>query len=86
MRIMKSLLNNHNQNIIREQPQSTPKKLQLFKERKLSNEWFMSYRNSVVLHYNQMCQKNYTKEYKGIRETIFRKRYPNHEKSFNVPT
>ena len=86
MRIMKSLLNNHNQNIIREQPQSTPKKLQLFKERKLSNEWFMSYRKSVVLHYNQMCQKNYTKKYKGIRKTIFKKRYANHEKSFNVPT
>ena len=40
----------------------------------------------VVLHYNQICQKNYAKEYKGIRETVFKKRYANHEKSFNVST
>ena len=33
------------------------------------------------------CDKeNYTKLYKGIYETTFKKRYANHKKSFDVPT
>ena len=31
-------------------------------------------------------KENYTKLYKGICETTFKKRYRNHKKSFNVPT
>ena len=46
----------------------------------------MSYRKFVVLHYNHMWQKTYTKLYKGICEKIFKKHYTNHEKPFNVPT
>ena len=46
----------------------------------------MSYRKSVVLHYNHLNKEKYTKIYKGICETTFKKRYANHKKSFNVPT
>ena len=54
---LKSLINSHNQNILRDQPQSTPKNLQLFTERELSNEWFLSYKKSVVLRYNHLRQR-----------------------------
>ena len=58
-----------------------PKNLQLFKETGLSNEWFLSYKKSILND-----KENYTKLYKGICETTLKKRYANHKKSFNVPT
>ena len=62
------------------------KELQLFKETGLFNEWFISYRKSVVLRYNHNWQRKLYEAIKRICKTTFKKRYANHKKSFNVPT
>ena len=42
---------------------------------------------SLLYYATITCDKeNYTKLYKGICKTTFKKRYTNHKKSFNVPT
>ena len=46
---LKSLINR-----LEDQPQSTPKNLQLFNKNGLPNEWFMAYRKFVVLHHNSL--------------------------------
>lgn len=46
----------------------------------------MSYRKSNVLCYNHLDKENYTKLYKRICKTTFKKGYKNHKKSFNAPT
>ena len=46
------------------------KNLQLFKGKALSNKWFISYYTTITSH-----QENYTKLYKRIFETTFKKCY-----------
>ena len=45
------------------------------------------YLTESLLYYATItCDKeNYTKLYKGICETTFKRRYANHNKSFNIP-
>ena len=41
---------------------------------------------SLLYYATITCDKeNYTKLYKGICETTFKRRYANHNKSFNIP-
>ena len=79
-------LNSHNQNILRDQPQSTPKTCNCLKKEDCPMNGFCLTKS--LLYYARItCDKeNYTQLYKGICETTFKKRYANHKKSFNVPT
>ena len=82
---LKTLINSHNQNILGDQPQSTPKTWNcLRKEDCPMNGLCLT---KTLLYYATItCDKeNYTKLYKGICETTLKKRYANHKKSFNVP-
>ena len=59
---LKSLINR-----LEDQPQSTPKNLQLFSKNGLPNEWFMAYRKFVVLHHNSLRQR---KLYQAISKKL----------------
>ena len=83
---LKSQINSHNQNIFRAQPQSTPKTYNCLKKEGCPMNGFCLTK-SLLYYATITCDKeNYTKPYKGICETTFKKRYVNHKKSFNVPT
>ena len=83
---LKSLINSHNQNILRDQPQSTPKTCNCLKKEHCPMNGFCLTK-SLLYYATITCDKeNYTKLYKGICETTFKKRYANHKKPFNVPT
>ena len=83
---LKSLINSHNQNILRDQPQSTPKTCNCLKKEDCPMNGF-SLTKSLLYYATITCDKeNYTKLYKGICETTFKKRYANHKKYFKVPT
>ena len=83
---LKSLINSHNQNILRDQPQSTPETCNCLKKEHCPMNGFCL--TKCLLHYATITydKENYTKLYKRICETTFKKRYGNHKKSFNVPT
>ena len=83
---LKSLINSHNQNILRDQPQSTPETCNCLKKEHCPMNGFCL--TKCLLYYATITydKENYTKLYKRISETTFKKRYGNHKKSFNVPT
>ena len=83
---LKSLLSNHNPNILKDQPQSTAKNCNCLKKEDCSMNGL--YLTESLLYYATITtgKENYTKLYKRICETTFKKRYGNHKKSFNVPT
>ena len=83
---LKSLINSHNQNILRDQPQSSPKTCNCLKKEDCPMNGFCLTK-SLLYYATITCDKeNYIKLYKGICQTTFKKRYANHKKSFNGPT
>ena len=73
-------------NILRAQPQNTPKTCNCLKKEDCPMNGFCLTK-SLLYYATITCDKeNYTKLYKGICETTFKKRYANRKKSFNVPT
>ena len=77
---MKSLINSHNQKILYDQPQISPKSCSCIERRLSMPSW-----KCVVLPLQSAAKKNkFTKPYKGICEASFKKPFANHKKSFNV--
>ena len=78
---LKNLINSHNQNILRDQPQSTPKTCNCLKKQDYPMNVFCLTKG--LLYYATItCDKeNYTKLYKGICKTTFKKRYAQTTKS-----
>ena len=79
---LKSLINNHNQNMLQGQPQSTAKTCNCLKEEDCPING-LCLTESLLYCTTIICSKeNYTKLCKGICELIFKKRYANHKKTF----
>ena len=78
---LKSLINSHNQNILRDQSQSTPKTCNCLKKEDCPMNGFCLTK-SLLYYATITCGKeNYTKLYKGICKTTFKKRYAQTTKS-----
>lgn len=83
---LKILINNHNQDIHKDQRQSTPKSCICSKKMDcLVNGLRLT--ESLLYYTTISCNKeNYTKLYKVIYETTFKKHNSNHKNCFTVPT
>ena len=83
---LKSLINSYNQNVLKDQPQSTLKNCNYLKKEDYPMN-VLCLTESLLYFATITCDKeNYTKLYKGICGTTFKKRHANHKKPFNVPT
>ena len=72
---LKSLINSHNQNVLKDQPQSTPKTCNCLKKEDCRMNGLCL---TESVYATITCdKKNYTKLYKGICDTTFKKRYAN---------
>ena len=83
---LQNLINSHNQNILKNQPQSTPKTCNCLKKENCPMNGL--YLTESLLYYNTItCNNaNYIKLHKGIFKTTFKNCYATDKKSFNFLT
>ena len=76
---LKSLINSHNQNVLKDQPQSSPETCNCLEKEDCPMNG-LCLKESLLYYTTITCDKgNYVKLYKGICETSFKKRYVNHK-------
>ena len=76
---LKSLINSHNQNVLKDQPQSSPETCNCLEKEDCPMNG-LCLKESLLYYTTITCHKgNYAKLYKGICETTFKKRYVNHK-------
>ena len=83
---LKILIKSHNQNVLKDQPQGTPKIWNYLKKEDCP-AYGLCLTESLLYYATVTCHKeNNTKLYNGNCKRTFKRRYVNHNNSFNVPT